>query len=172
MEKSIEITKAISENAEELNELIYQSSIGMYQMSGYGSIEIDAHFGSRHSVERLEKTKEMIRDLSGNEQYVVAKSDSVIVGLCYVEKESDQNSMHAMYVLPSFQGMGIAKLLWSSVKEWLSDKDTYLNVLDMNVPAIKFYQGIGFEFTGKVDVLPGLTLNSMLHDAKMVLKVK
>ncbi len=168
----IEIIPATSEKAAELNEVIFQASVGMYTLHGYGLSEIESRFAERHSQERIEKTKKMIEDLSSNERYIVATSAGVIVGLCYAERGLSENTLHAMYVFPEFQGKGIGTLLWRSVAGWLSEKDTYLNVLDMNFPAIKFYKNIGFEFTGKVSVLPGLTHNSMIRDEEMVLRAK
>lgn len=55
----------------------------------------------------------------------------------------------ALYVLKEYQGCGIGKALINAVKEELTEKNILLFVLKGNEQAIKFYEHMGFSFTGK-----------------------
>lgn len=170
MESNIEIVDPKPEDASEINELMYLSSIDSYKGQGASDTDIEMIYGMRQTEPALEHTRKMIRELSGNEKYIVAKANGAIVGICYGEKDHDQNTLHAIYVLPSFQGKGVAKILWSSVKEWLGDKDIYLKVFDGNVRAIKFYESVGLEKTGKIVNNISFGSNSLNSEIEMVLK--
>ncbi len=170
MKTTVEISPVKVDDASEIQDVLYRASIGMYQMHGYDLPEIDAHFSTRNSEENISKARRVIESLSSNEMYMVAKYDNHVVGICYAEKEKDRNVLHALYVMPEFQNMGVGRELWNSVRDWLSDNDVYLDVLNMNAKAVGFYESLGFIPTRREIVRPGLTHNSELRDIEMVLK--
>jgi ribosomal protein S18 acetylase RimI-like enzyme len=169
--KEIEITYPIAENASEINELMYLASVDSYKRQGANDQDIEMIFGLRQSKEAFDHTRKMIENLSVDEKYLVAKSGTMIVGVCYGQKEIDQNTLHAIYILPNFQGKGIGTLLWNSIKNWFDDKAIYLKVFDNNTKAISFYEKLGFEKTGKSITTIGFG-DSLSSDIEMVFKKK
>ncbi|MDP2874368.1 MAG: GNAT family N-acetyltransferase [bacterium] len=80
----------------------------------------------------------------------VATAGEEIVGFCAAEKGEKNNRLSAVYVLPTFQGRGIGKMLIAKVFAWLgNDKAILVNVARYNQKAIGFYQKFGFMKTGK-----------------------
>lgn len=167
MEKIL-IRDVLVTDAVEVNELMFQSSVGMYQLQGYELYEVEHKFKNRNTAEGIKKTENIIESLSANEKYIVAVAENKIIGLSYAEKEAGQNILRALYVLPDFQQKGVGKLLWQNISEWLGKGRVYLNVLDSNSKALKFYESLGFVPTGNVSTKPGLTPDSELKEVEMV----
>lgn len=89
----------------------------------------------------------------------VATDDDQIVGFCSAGKESDKNRIHAIYLLPSYQGKGIGRLLLESAFAWLGkEKDIYVNVVQYNDKAIGFYKKMGFLETGKTGIFDTVSI--------------
>jgi RimJ/RimL family protein N-acetyltransferase len=166
----IKIIPATADNAEQINELMYLSSGEVYKALSVSNIDIESKFSSRLSNENVEKTRTLINSLSSNEKYIVATADDIVIGICYAEKERSKNILHALYVLPEFQGKGVGKLLWNSIKEWVYDKDVYLDVIDKNANAIKFYESLGFVQTGESTDSNPFSNETVITDIEMVLR--
>lgn len=86
----------------------------------------------------------------------VAVSGNKVVGFCcYLQNSREfvsvkpSSEIVALYVLKKYQGCGIGKALINAVKNELMGKTILLFVLKGNEQAIKFYEHIGFSFTGK-----------------------
>lgn len=80
---------------------------------------------------------------------VVAKLKQEVIGFCTVIRGSEQNNLAEIYIVPKFQGKKIGRKLWDSARQFIDEnKDTTVALLRCNVPAKKFYEGIGFTETG------------------------
>lgn len=102
------------------------------------------------SVARLQKRRAGIKNLPRNEKYLVARIRTRVVGVCIVSKQKTYNKLNAIYVLPSYQGRGIGRMLWDEAKIFLNPKcRTAVHVATYNNDAQAFYQKLGFRPTGR-----------------------
>ena len=86
--------------------------------------------------------------LPGSETFV-AKMNQKVIGFCTVVRGSEQNSLAEIYIIPAFQGRKIGRKLWDSARQFIDqNKDTNVALLRFNIPAKKFYEGLGFAETG------------------------
>ena len=86
--------------------------------------------------------------LPGSETFV-AKVNQKVIGFCTVVRGSEQNSLAEIYIIPPFQGKKIGRRLWDSAHQFIDqNKDTTVALLRFNIPAKKFYEGLGFAETG------------------------
>lgn len=84
----------------------------------------------------------------------VAEAEGKIIGFCMAIKEEGCNRVGAIYVLPTYQGRGMGKLLIQKAFGWLGNKKNILiNVARYNKQAIDFYKKFGFVETGKEGTL-------------------
>ncbi len=67
-----------------------------------------------------------------------------IVGSVAIECEGDSCEMTGFYVLPSYQGKGIGKQLWSRVLGFTRNKDITLDIYTHNKKTIELYRHWGF----------------------------
>lgn len=101
----------------------------------------------------------------------VARIDDEVVGYCIAEKETTQNRIKALYILPSYQKQGIGKSLMETATTWFgSDKKIYLNVASYNSKAIAFYQKLGFYKTNSSvsDEVEALPSSKVIPEIEMV----
>lgn len=148
---NIKISKATQDDAEGIQILTIESSKGMYELCGWSQKEIEDHFPSEKTKEAIERLRKNIANFTEENNLLVAKDqDGKIVGGCYVEIQEDKNRVEALYVLPEFQGLGLAKKIYDKACEQLnSNNDTYLDVFSLNSKGINFYKKQGFSETGK-----------------------
>lgn len=87
--------------------------------------------------------------------FVAVIGNKVVGFSCYLQNSREfvsvkpSSEIVALYVLKEYQGCGIGKALINAVKNELMGKTVLLFVLKGNEQAIKFYEHIGFSFTGK-----------------------
>ncbi len=130
--------------------IIKLASKTMYLNCGYSTKDFEDRFNDCMSNESILSCAKNISSLSKNEMCFIAYSHNKPVGLCYAEKTSKNNHIHAIYILPDFQNRGIGRRLWSETQGFLDQtKDTVLNVFSCNVGAIDFYKKLGFIDSGK-----------------------
>lgn len=99
------------------------------------------------NAERVKEWEEKIL-ANGRKGYFicVAKHDSRVVAFCGVQKFENHNQLMALYIAPGFQKRGIGKRLWCRVFEWMGpDKRIVVTPVVYNLPAIGFYEKIGFK---------------------------
>jgi ribosomal protein S18 acetylase RimI-like enzyme len=98
---------------------------------------------SKNDIQRLRK------NLLPESETFVAKVNQKVVGFCTVVRGSEQNSLAEIYIVPAFQGKKIGRRLWDTARQFIDqNKDTTVALLRINIPARKFYEGLGFAETG------------------------
>lgn len=149
--ENIKISRATSTDAEGIQNLTIEASKGMYELCGWSPKEIEAHFPpekTKEAIDRLEKA--IISFTEENILFVAKNENDKVVGCCFAEKHENKNTIEAVYVLPEFQGLGLAKKLYDKVYGLLNPEiDTYLDVFSLNSKAINFYKKQGFTETSK-----------------------
>lgn len=148
---NLKISKAISDDAEGIQALTIKSSKGMYELCGWSPKEIEEHFPPEKNKEGAERLRNNIIAFTEENILFVAKNEQgKVVGCCFGEKLEDKNTIEAVYVLPEFQGLGLAKKIYDKVYERLNQyNDTFLDVFSLNSKAINFYKKQGFSEMGK-----------------------
>ena len=174
--QNIKISRAVPNNAEGIQTLTIESSKGMYELCGWSSKEIEDHFPPEKTVKAIDRLEKAINNFTeANILFVAKDENNNVVGCCFAEKQEDKNTIEAVYVLPEFQGLGLAKELYDKASAQLNPKnDTYLDVFSLNSKAINFYKKQGFSETGKKtfdERFIGAT-GEMLEIAEMVLRGK
>ena len=93
----------------------------------------------------------------------LAECDAETVGYAFSgpqELQTDSvGELHAVYLLPSAQGLGLGRLLVEDALTWLADAgftECLLWVVEHNAHARDFYQHLGFRPVGGRDVWRGL----------------
>lgn len=103
---------------------------------------------------RLDNLIERAREHTDN-TLVAVVGEKVVGFSCYMQNSREfvsvkpSSEIVALYVLKEYQGCGIGKALINAVKDELTEKNILLFVLNGNQQAIKFYEHIGFSFTGR-----------------------
>ena len=146
------IEKPKVEDVREIQEVFYKTWLATYpnEEVGITVADIEEKYKNRFSKAALEKRRNNISDKSENSLFLVAKDSGAVVGVCRLKKEENYNELEAIYVLPSYQGKGIGKMLWDRAVEFLGDKkDVIVHVVTYNEKAINFYKKIGFVDSGK-----------------------
>ena len=149
--QNIKISKAIPDDAEGIQTLTAEASKGMYALCGWSVEEIQKHFNPEKIKNGANRLKENITNFTEDDTFLVAKDEEgKIVGCCFAEKQEDKNTIEAVYVLPEYQGTGLAKRLYDKASESLNPQnDTFLDVFSLNSRGIGFYKKQGFIETGK-----------------------
>jgi len=92
----------------------------------------------------------------------VAVADNVLAGYArtYFHKDEQRLYVQQLYILPSFQGMGIGKQLMAfaadHAKTFSLDR-VWLGVMVQNISALTWYQRMGYQITEKQPFTMGST---------------
>lgn len=144
------IVKAVTSDAEEIQRVTSNASIGMYQLCGWSDKDINTRVTEEKIKEGTGRLADSIANFTDNEVILIAKNNEKIIGYSYAERQKDRNVLEAMYVLPEYQGSGVAHELWEeTLNNLFQDRPTYLQVLAHNSKAIRFYKKLGFVETDK-----------------------
>lgn len=155
------------DNAAAIQHVITEASRAMYLNCGYTEQDFDIKFKNSLTKDGIRKCEMVLASLSEKEHYIVAKHRDQIIGVCYLEESPSNNILHALYILPEFQGQGLGVALWNEIKRFFDySKDIILDVFSCNIQAINFYRKLGFELSGKSSNEGGL------EEVRMVLKAK
>lgn len=129
----------------------------------------------QNSAEYITKQERRIARYSNPNFHIwVAENNGKIIGFCSAVKEETSNRIMAIYVLPSYQGIGIGKALINKAFEWLgNEKEILVNVARYNGNAIQFYERMGFIKTDKkgvFDDIARLPTGKVIPEIQMVRK--
>lgn len=83
--------------------------------------------------------------------FITARLDSQIVGYCGMYCSFEEGEITNVAVLPNAQKQGIGKKIISGLLKAASEKEISRIVLEVrvsNIPAIKLYEGFGFQSVG------------------------
>ena len=119
------------------------------------------------------KRRELLAHPPLGETRLVAKDGARVVGFCTVINNADKNQLQALYILSSYQGMGIGTALWQEGRKLLDlRRDVEVWAAVYNAKAIRFYRGLGFEETGERDLDHQLTMKngSIIPELRMIRK--
>jgi ribosomal protein S18 acetylase RimI-like enzyme len=154
----VEISIAGPEDTNGIREVQYKSWLAntMNEKSGRGFDGATRSASSRDetpSKENKSKLKNEAQSSRKNSlpesETIVAKMNQKVIGFCTVVRGSEQNSLAEIYIIPAFQGRKIGRKLWDSARQFIDqNKDTNVALLRFNIPAKKFYEGLGFAETG------------------------
>lgn len=153
-ELKITIETAQPDNTEEIQNVFYKTWLATYpdKVPGVTVDDVQEYYKEKLSKEGIEKSRKRIEDglTLQNQRFLVAKVDGKVAGVCLATIHEDKNQLNAIYVLPEFQGKGIGYKLWDEVLKFIDQtKDTIVQVVVHNANAIRFYERLGFEDTGK-----------------------
>lgn len=150
--QDIKIVQPTIEDALGTIEVQYRAWLDTYPNEKIGITidDIENRYKDAFSGERFEKRKKVIQNPKPNEKFIIAKDGDKVVGICHAVIYEDKNQLHAIYILPDYQGKGIGIQLWNAVFSFFDEtKDIFVEVADYNEKAINFYKKLGFVDTGK-----------------------
>ena len=105
----------------------------------------------------LERCRKIAADSRSDDNFVVLdreNGDRVAGFVCFSRRARqavsvpDAGELVALYVLEEYQGLGLGKMLLNSALAWIHRPRVALFVLKGNEKAIRFYEHMGFRFTG------------------------
>lgn len=148
----IRIGVALPKDAYAIQEVFYKTWLTTYPNNDAGVTvdDIEDQYKDAFTEERLQKIQEDLLNPKKEKTLLVARCEGKVVGVCRIIRRSDKNQLHAIYVLPEYQGKGIGKLLWTEAQNYFDqDKDIVVEVATYNTNAIAFYKKLGFMDTGR-----------------------
>jgi len=121
-----------------------------------------------YDLDNLEK------QLNAGHQFFLAENEGEKLGFIGIEVnyEPEKLKIHKIYILPTAQGKGVGKKLFSKIKEIAKangQKTLTLNVNKENQPAIDFYLNSGFEEIKRevIDIGNGYVMDDIVFDLKL-----
>lgn len=160
---NFQIAVASPDDVRGMQEVFYRTWLATYPNKEYGITEddIEDRYKDRLSEEKLAQRREQLAHPPEGQTTLVAKTDSLVVGVCRVMKHPDRNQLYAIYVLPEYHGQGIGTSMWTEAQKHFDlTKPTIVQVAIYNTNAIKFYERLGFVDTGKRFTDPKFTMKS------------
>jgi GNAT superfamily N-acetyltransferase len=143
--------KATASNAEKISELIY-SVMHLFFAEPDGQ-------GAEHFLQMSTPAGLAAFMVQPNINYLLGEDDGVFCGVVAVRNHS--HLLH-LYVVPSFQGRGVGKYLWETVRDQaVSAGNSGEFTVNASLNAVPFYKRMGFEVTGDVSLAGGLRFQPM-----------
>lgn len=150
--ETIEIADAVAEDADEIIKLKNNVWVSAYTNHSYDISEKDIRSRESRNPERIAEMKELIKSGNDSAHIWIAKDKDEIIGMCAADKGEEKNKISALYILPSYQGVGIGTKLFEKALEWLGEEKLIsLEVAKFNSSAAAFYSKFGFEVKEKAD---------------------
>lgn len=147
----INTLKATSSDAEKISELIY-SLMHLFLAEPDGK-------GADHFLHMSTPTGLAAFMAQPHINYLLGEENGVFCGVVAVRNNSH---LQHLYVVPSFQGRGVGKYLWETVRDQaLAAGSEGQFTVNASLNAIPFYKRMGFEVTGDVSLVGGLRFQPM-----------
>lgn len=156
--EEIKVSGAAVEDVENILKLKDEVWVAAYVNKDHSITAEDIRGREDKSPERLARMRTVVQCGDGLARVWIAKDGEEIVGMCSADKGEKMNILSALYVLPSYQRMGVGCRLLEKAFAWLGgEKPISLEVVEYNADAIVFYKRCGFEITGDADsyIFPG-----------------
>ncbi len=175
--KEIKIRKALPQDAEEIQEVLYKTWLNTYPNENHGITkeDIEERYKNTFTDEAVNKMADEIANPPEGQLFLVAKDGDTVVALCRAVRSSKINRLRTIYILPEYQSKGIGKTLWiEALNHFDPNKDIVVDVISYNEKAIAFYKKLGFSETGKIFQDEKLKLKSgaIFPKTEMVIKRK
>ena len=171
----IRVVVASPEDTRAIKEVFYTTWLATYpnKEAGVTVEDVEYFYKDDFTEESLQKTREALANPKKERTLLTAKDGYKVVGVCGVVRRSDRNQLHAIYVIPEYQGKGVGKLLWVAAQNYFDEgKDIVVEVATYNSNAIAFYEKLGFVDTGKrfSDEKFRMKSGAMIPEMEMILK--
>lgn len=145
--RDISVMQARPEQGAEIVGVLWQAWKHAYVNAAYGVTQADVQekFGSvDEKVARIHAFLEGIPQYP-NVSYLTTQTAGVVSGFVYAEQSRGEVYIHALYVRPDFQGIGIGSTLLSELaRERVGAREMTANVILYNMQALVFYRKHGF----------------------------
>ncbi len=148
----LEVREVLPEDVPGVQKVFRDTWLATYpnEECGITREDIEDRYKDALAPERIAKRQEAWAHLLPDEKIFSAIEDGAVVGVCRVKTYEDKNQLHAIYVLPEYQGKGIGSALWEKALTFFDpSKDIYVGVAVYNQKAIDFYSRLGFVDTEK-----------------------
>ncbi len=177
VEGKAKIFPAGPHDAEGITNVLYQAWLQAYpdEETGITRDDIEYSYKEAFTEERMREKRERLSKPLDNLKGIVARVGDTVVGVATMKRNADNNQLQTIYILPEFQGKGIGRLLWDSLKDFRDPKkDTIVHVATYNKKAIGFYKKLGFADTGKrwSDEKWRMKSGNIIPEMEMVIKAK
>lgn len=130
--------------------------------------QIDYMLNWMYDLKNLEK------QLNAGHQFFLAEDSDETLGFIGIEPnyEPGKLKIHKIYILPSAQGKGVGKKLFSKIREVAKEnrqKTLTLNVNKENKPAIDFYLHSGFKEVKRevIDIGNGYVMDDIVFELEI-----
>ncbi|TSC60518.1 MAG: Acetyltransferase, GNAT [Parcubacteria group bacterium LiPW_15] len=173
--EKISISDALPKDAAGLRSVEYETWLDTYADKGTGITREDIQwyfndFKKSFSDRAIVGTAEELRAMPENEKALVIKDGDAVVGYAWCVKHSESNELGAIYVLPTYQGLGLARKMWGKISEYFgTGKDIFLTVQAANKKAIDFYKSLGFVEAGSIPSQLTFPSGVKFEEIKMIL---
>lgn len=135
--------------------------------------DINYLFKQMLSPEKVKNSKKKLRQKDKNNLRLVLEHAGQLIGLCNATKTNDYNQINAIYILPTYQRLGLGMKLYSEAKNFFgTKKDITVRVASYNKKAINFYKKLGFVSTRKIyhDDKFKMKNGSIIPELEMIIK--
>ena len=150
--ENISIAKATADDTLEIQKVLYATWLATYPNAETGITreDIEYRFKDRFTAENITKRTQQFAHPPAGHTTLVAKDGGRIVGVARMICTPEKNEVAMLYVLPEYQGKKIGLALWEEAQKVMSPmKETFVNVVEYNTIAIRFYEKLGFKDTGE-----------------------
>ena len=148
---SLQIKRAEGVEISDARDLTNRSWLSTYPPL-IGEEETRSIIEGRHSAELFLEQASRVQD-----RFLVAIADGNIVGHCYAFQKEGMY-VDRLHVDPSRKGQGVGKALLAHLETQLfADTRCWLDVLQGNDDAMKFYERVGYQKIGQTDACGGLS---------------
>jgi ribosomal protein S18 acetylase RimI-like enzyme len=153
----ITISKETAEDLPGIMEVLYKTWLSTYvdKVQGVTKADVEKRFAWRNDPVAISKAQADFKMKEHNPENenifgMVAKLDGKIIGYSKFIKFQNNDQLEIIYVLPEYQGKGVGRKFWDEMQKYMTTgKKVIVDVVDGNLPAISWYESLGFVKNGK-----------------------
>lgn len=153
--KSIVIRDATGDDVYAIRNVQKVGWLATYPNEHFGITREDIleHFNDtgEEFIKRMEERKKTTNTSPNTHTWVAVIEQKEVIGFC-IARKGEENRVASLYVLPSYHGNGIGKMLMKEALQWIGEnKKIWIGVASYNNHAISFYEKFGFH---KANIVP------------------